>query len=44
MTSIRLRRLERRLSNFSAFLRDFRAGMQTFLRLSFNASLNQSAS
>ena len=44
MISIRLRRLKRRLSNLTAFLRDFRPGMQTFIPLSFNASLNQSAS
>src|SRR6056297_194210 len=44
MISIRLRRLYRRLSYFTAFLRDFRPGMQTFIPLSFKASRSQSAS
>ena len=44
MISIRLRCLYRRLSYFTAFLRDFRPGMQTFIPLSFNACRRQSAS
>ncbi len=44
MISIRLRRLYQRLSYLTAFLRDFRPGMQTFMPLPFKASLNQSAS
>ena len=44
MVSIRLRRLYRRLSCFTDFLRDFRPGMHTFIPLSFNASRSQSAS
>src|SRR6056297_3541837 len=44
MISIRLRRLYRRLSYFTVFLRDFRPGMQTFIPLSFKASRSQSAS
>ncbi len=43
MISMRLRRLYLRLSYLTAFLRDFRPGMQTFIPLSFNASLSQSA-
>lgn len=35
MIAIRLRRLYRRLSYFTAFLRDFRPGMQTFIPLPF---------
>lgn len=34
----------RRLSYLTVFLREFRPGMQTFIPLSFKASLNQSAS
>ncbi len=44
MISIRLRRLYQRLSYLTAFLRDFRPGMQTFMLLPYKASLNQSAS
>ncbi len=44
MISIRLRREYRRLACLTGFLRDFRSGMQTFIPLSFNESLNQSAS
>ena len=42
--SIRLRRLHRRLSYFTVVLRCLRLGMQARIPLSFNASLNQSAS
>ncbi len=44
MISIRLRRLYRRLSYRTAVLRCFRPGIQARIPLSFNASLNQSAS
>jgi hypothetical protein len=43
MISIRLRRLERRVSCLMGLPRDFLPGMQGFIPLSFNASLNQSA-
>ena len=42
--SIRLRRLYRRLSYFTVFLRDLRPGMQGFVPLSSRVSRNQSAS
>ena len=44
MISILLRRLYRRLSYFTVFLRCFRPEMQARIPLSFNAYLNQSAS
>jgi hypothetical protein len=43
MISIRLRRLSRRLSCVMGLPRDVRPGMQGFIPLSFNASVNQSA-
>ncbi len=44
MISMRLRRLYRRLSYLTGFVRFFRPGMQARILLSCNASLNQSAS
>ena len=44
MISMRLRRLYRRLSYLTVFLRCLRPRMQARIPLSFNASLNQSAS
>jgi hypothetical protein len=44
MISIGLRRFWRRLSCLMGLPRDFLPGMQGFIPLSFNASLNQSAS
>ena len=44
MISMRLRRLYRRLSYLTGVLRCFLPGMQARIPLSFNASLNQSAS